>query len=53
MMTAKCLIPTTLISFINFKEINVQILRTKWKNKRSDIIKSEPFMLNPKIIKGP
>ncbi|CAK90563.1 unnamed protein product (macronuclear) [Paramecium tetraurelia] len=42
---------TTLVSFMDFKDISLQIFRTKWRQKKTQILRGETFILNPKIVK--
>ncbi|CAD8142304.1 unnamed protein product [Paramecium octaurelia] len=50
-ISANFFLTTTLVSFMDFKDINLQIFRTKWRQKKTQILRGETFILNPKIVK--
>ncbi|CAD8043840.1 unnamed protein product [Paramecium primaurelia] len=50
-ITSNFFLTTSLVSFMDFKDISLQIFRTKWRLKKQQVFKGETFLLNPKIVK--
>ncbi|CAD8048990.1 unnamed protein product [Paramecium sonneborni] len=50
-ISSQFFLTTTLVSFMDFKDISLQIFRTKWRLKKQQILRGETFLLNPKIVK--
>ncbi|CAD8051768.1 unnamed protein product [Paramecium sonneborni] len=50
-ISSQFFLTTTLVSFMFFKDISLQVFRTQWRQKKQQILRGETFLLNPKIVK--
>eukprot|EP00825_Cyclidium_porcatum_P029314 TRINITY_DN3132_c0_g2_i1.p1 TRINITY_DN3132_c0_g2~~TRINITY_DN3132_c0_g2_i1.p1 ORF type:complete len:400 (+),score=64.43 TRINITY_DN3132_c0_g2_i1:521-1720(+) len=52
-VTTTVFLPNLLTKFMNFKKCNAISFKNQWKYKSENIIRTENFSINPKIIRNP